>query len=302
MELFLIQAVVLAQSIIMFSLGIGLELKDFKRVFERPYAFTIALICQLIILPSIAFATVKLFSFPPIMAAGVMILSFCPGGVTSNIISKISKGDVALSVSLTAVVSILPFITVPPLIAWSIIHFMGDEAIEFSFYQLALITFLITTTPVSIGVILRHFRSRFATKIEPLLEKIAIFLWVIIVTAAIAKTFEKLLENFLQIGVGLMLLPLAMALIGVIVSRVAGLSVKESKTISIESSIQNSPMAITLATAIAGTGAGIPDLALPAAVYSVTMYMIAIPFIFVFRSWSSKEANNPSTTISSLTR
>lgn len=302
MELILIQAVVLAQATIMFSLGIGLEIADFKRVFERPYAFTIALVCQLFILPALAFATVTFLSFPPVLAAGLMILSFCPGGVTSNIISKISRADVALSVSLTAVVSIVSFISVPPLIAWAITHFMAEDAIEFSFYQLALITFLITTTPVSIGVLIRHMRSDFAKRIEPGLEKVAIVLWVIIVTAAIGKTFDRLLENFLQIGMGLMLLPLAMAMIGILVSYLCGLSVRESKTISIESSIQNSPMAITLATAISGATTGIPDLALPAAVYSVTMYLIAIPFIFVFRSWSSAGSTQVESSMSSPSR
>ena len=293
MELLLIQAVVVAQAVIMFSLGIGLEVADFKRVFERPYAFSIALLSQLLILPVLAFLVVNAFDFPPVLAAGLMILSFCPGGVTSNIISKISRGDVALSVSLTAVVSIIAFMTVPPLIAWSISHFMAEDAIEFSFAQLALITFLITTTPVSIGVFFRHYWQRKAKLIEPLLEKVAIVLWVIIVGAAIAKTFDKLLENFLQIGTGLMILPLAMALIGVLISYIFGLTVKESKTISIESSIQNSPMAITLATAFAGTSSGLPELALPAAVYSVTMYLIALPTVFIFRRWTGNaEANN----------
>ncbi|MCG8609140.1 MAG: bile acid:sodium symporter family protein [Pseudomonadales bacterium] len=288
MELILIQAVVLAQAVIMFSLGIGLEIADFKRVFERPYAFSIALVCQLLILPALAFATVTFFSFPPVLAAGLMILSFCPGGVTSNIISKVSQGDVALSVSLTAVVSIISFITVPPLIAWAITYFMAEDAIEFSFYQLALITFLITTTPVSIGVFVRHNWAELAKKIEPILEKIALALWVIIVSAAIAKSFDKLLENFQLIGSGLMALPLAMAFIGVFVSYIFGLSIKESKTISIESSIQNSPMAITLATAITGASTEIPDLALPAAVYSVTMYLVAIPFVLIFRRWNEE--------------
>lgn len=290
MELLLIQAVVMAQAVIMFSLGIGLEVADFKRVLERPYSVTIALLCQVIILPVLAFTTATVLDFPPVLAAGLMILSVCPGGVTSNIISKIAKADVALSVTLTALVSVVSFITVPPLIAWSINHFMGEQAIEFSFYRLALITFLITTTPVTLGVLVRHFKANFAKRIEPMLEKIAVVLWVVIVSGAIAKTFDKLLDNFLQIGVGLMFLPIAMALIGVVISVVSKLTIKESKTVSIESSIQNSPMAITLATAIAGASAGIPELALPAAVYSVTMYLVAIPVIFMFRRWGNQQA------------
>ena len=288
MEALITPALLFAQATIMFSLGIGLEFADFKRITERPYVFTIGLISQVAVLPLCAFTVAHLFDFPPVFAAGLMLLSFCPGGVTSNIISKLSKGDVALSVSLTALVSVLSFMTVPPLVAWSIGYFMGADAIEFSFFQLSIVAFLVTTTPVVLGVLMRHYRRATALKIEAALEKIAIVLWTIIVVLAIAKTFDQLVENFAQLGTGLLFLPFMMMVIGLTLSKLLGLSRKESKTLAIETSIQNSPLAIALAATIAGGAGVLNELAMPAAVYSITMYIVALSFIVFFRKWDDE--------------
>lgn len=285
-------ALLVAQAIIMFSLGIGLEVKDFKRVIERPYVFFVAMLSQVVLLPVLAFGTAYLFDFPPVFAAGLMLLSFCPGGVTSNIISKLSKADVALSVSLTAVVSVLAFMTVPVLVAMSMKHFLGEEAVTFSLFDLAFVTFLITTTPVLLGVLIRHFKTSIADAIQGGLEKTAIVLWVIIVVLAIANSFERLVDSFAVIGGGLLFLPFIMMVIGIIVSRLFSLSKKESKTLGIETSIQNGPLAIAIAATINDADLAITELALPAAVYSITMYFVALPFIFVFRNWG--EQNNTS--------
>ncbi|REL30822.1 bile acid:sodium symporter family protein [Thalassotalea euphylliae] len=283
-------ALLVAQGIIMFSLGIGLEVKDFKRVIERPYVFFVAMLSQVVLLPILAFGTAYLFDFPPVFAAGLMLLSFCPGGVTSNIISKLSKADVALSVSLTAVVSVLAFMTVPVLVAMSMKHFLGEEAVTFSLFDLAFVTFLITTTPVLLGVLIRHFKENIANAIQGGLEKTAIILWVIIVVLAIANSFERLVDSFAVIGGGLLFLPFIMMVIGIVVSRLFALNKKESKTLGIETSIQNGPLAIAIAATINDADLAITELALPAAVYSITMYFVALPFIFIFRNWG--EENN----------
>ncbi|REL25510.1 bile acid:sodium symporter family protein [Thalassotalea euphylliae] len=283
-------ALLVAQGIIMFSLGIGLEVKDFKRVIERPYVFFVAMLSQVVLLPLLAFGTAYLFDFPPVFAAGLMLLSFCPGGVTSNIISKLSKADVALSVSLTAVVSVLAFMTVPVLVAMSMKHFLGEESVTFSLFDLAFVTFLITTIPVLLGVLIRHFKENIANAIQGGLEKTAIVLWVIIVVLAIANSFDRLVDSFAVIGGGLLFLPFIMMVIGIIVSRLFALNKKESKTLGIETSIQNGPLAIAIAATINDADLAITELALPAAVYSITMYFVALPFIFIFRNWG--EENN----------
>jgi len=271
-------------AIIMLSLGIGLEAADFRRVISRRYPFAIGAVCQVVLLPVAAFVTVKLFALPPAIAVGFMLLSFCPGGVTSNILSKLAKADVALSVSLTAVISLLSIVTVPVLAAWSIDHFMGEDAPEVSISGLALAMFLITTLPVAIGVGLRHFATGFANRIDGPLSKLATILFVLIVIAALAGNWQLFVDNLGIMGAGLISLNLALLLIGLGLARVAKLSWNEAKTISIETGIQNSTLGITLAALITGTESGFSPLALPSAVYGITMYAVVIPFIAWYRN------------------
>ncbi|WP_170460466.1 bile acid:sodium symporter family protein [Ruegeria arenilitoris] len=271
-------------AIIMLALGIGLEAADFRRVISRRYPFAIGAVCQVVLLPVAAFITVKMFALPPTIAVGFMLLSFCPGGVTSNILSKLAKADVALSVSLTAVISLLSIVTVPVLAAWSIDHFMGEDAPEVSISGLALAMFLITTLPVAIGVGLRHFATGFANRIDGPLSKLATILFVLIVIAALAGNWQLFVDNLGIMGAGLISLNLALLLIGLGLARVAKLSWNEAKTISIETGIQNSTLGITLAALITGTESGFSPLALPSAVYGITMYAVAIPFIAWYRN------------------
>lgn len=273
----------LSLAIIMLSLGVGLEVADFRRVLNRRYPFAIGALSQVVLLPVAAFITVKLFALPPEIAVGFMILSFCPGGVTSNILSKLAKGDVALSVSLTAVISLLSMVTVPFLAAWSVSYFLGDAAPEVSITGLAIAMFLITTLPVAIGVALRSFATGFANRIEAPLSKLATVLFVLIVLAALAGNWQLFVDNLGIMGAGLISLNIALLLIGLGLARAANLSWNESKTVSIETGIQNSTLGITLAALITGTESGFSPLALPSAVYGITMYAVALPFILWFR-------------------
>ena len=271
-------------AIIMLSLGTGLEIADFRRVLSRRHPFAIGAVSQVVLLPVVAFVTAKLFALPPAIAVGFMLLSFCPGGVTSNILSRLAKADVALSVSLTAVISLLSILTVPVLAAWSITHFMGEDAPDVSISGLAIAMFLITTLPVAVGVSLRHFATGFANRIDAPLSKLATILFVLIVIAALAGNWQLFIDNLGIMGAGLITLNLALLLIGLGLARAANLSWNESKTISIETGIQNSTLGITLAALITGTESGFSPLALPSAVYGITMYAVAIPFIAWFRN------------------
>ncbi|MEX0367353.1 MAG: bile acid:sodium symporter family protein [Ruegeria sp.] len=271
-------------AIIMLSLGVGLEAADFRRVVARRYPFAIGAVSQVVLLPLAAFATVTLFALPPEIAVGFMLLSFCPGGVTSNILSKLAKGDVALSVTLTAIISLLSILTVPILAAWSVNHFMGEAAPEVSVTGLAVAMFLITTLPVAIGVTIRHYFRGFALALDGPLSKLATVLFVLIVIAALAGNWQLFVDNLGIMGAGLITLNLALLLIGLCLARATGLSWDETKTISIETGIQNSTLGITLAALITNTSTGFSPLALPAAVYGITMYAVALPFLFWFRS------------------
>ncbi len=282
---FLINVVLpLSLAIIMLSLGIGLTLADFKRVFERGWAFVIGALSQIVLVPLAAYVVILAFGLPGELAVGFMLLSFCPGGVTSNMISKLAQGDVALSVSLTAVVSLLSILTVPFLAAWSVVHFMGENAPEITVTDLAIAVFLITTLPVAIGVAIRHFAPGFANRVEPILSMLATVLFLLIVAAALAGNWGTFVENLGTIGPALIVLNAALMILGLVLAGLAGLSWLERKTVSVETGIQNATLGIALAAIISGVSEGFSTMALPSAVYGITMYLVALPFILWFRS------------------
>ena len=282
---FLINVVLpVSLAIIMLSLGIGLTTADFARVFRMPKAFVIGAISQVVLVPLCAYAIARTFGLAPELALGVMLLSLCPGGVTSNMISKMARGDVALSVSLTAVVSLLSILTVPVIAAWAVTHFLGDEGPAVSVTSLAFAMFLITTLPVLIGVATRHYAPSFAVRIEPVLSLIAMVLFVIIVIAALAGNWSVFVENLPTLGPALISLNALLMLLGFGIAVLAGLAVFSAKTVSIETGIQNATLGITLAGLISGqTEGGFSTMALPSALYGITMYLVAIPFVAWFR-------------------
>lgn len=276
----------LSLAVIMFSLGVGLVLDDFRRVAERGWVFAIGALCQLVMIPVAAYLAVWLFGLSGAIAAGVMLLAFCPGGVTSNVISRLAQADVALSVSLTAVMSLLSILTVPVLTGWAVVHFMGENAPDISVTSLALAMFLITTLPVLMGMAVRHFLPGFAISAEPKLVAMASVLFVIIVLAAIASNFALLMENLARLGPALIALNVLTMLGGLVIAMVLGLQWREQKTISIEVGIQNGTLGITLAPLIMGSSGGIPEIGLPSAVYGVTMYLVALPVV----AWMRRRA------------
>ncbi|WP_415921132.1 bile acid:sodium symporter family protein [Tateyamaria sp. SN6-1] len=273
----------LSLAIIMLSLGVGLTVADFARVLRAPRAFAIGAASQVVLLPLAAFVVATAFGLPPELAVGLMLLSFCPGGVTSNMVAKLSRGDVALSVSLTAVISLLTLLTLPTLAAWSVVHFMGDAAPEVSVAALTVAVFLITTLPVAIGVALRHFAPGIATRIEPVLSALATVLFIVIVLAALAGNWDVFTTNLPTLGPALITLNVALLLIGLGLARAARLAWDQAKTVSIETGIQNATLGIALAAIISGQSEGFSAMALPSGVYGITMYLVAAPFVLWFR-------------------
>lgn len=271
-------------AIIMLSLGIGLTTADFARVAKQPKAFGIGAVCQVVLVPVAAYIVTQIFGLPAELAVGVMLLALCPGGVTSNMISKLAKGDVALSVSLTAVVSLLSILTVPVLAAWSVLMFMGEEGPSVSVASLALAMFLISTLPVLIGVVIRHLAPNFAIRLEPKLSLLATVLFVIIVLAALAGNWHLFVENITTLGPALISMNVVLMALGFGLAVALGLATFSAKTVSIETGIQNATLGITLAGIISGqTEGGFSTMALPSAVYGITMYLVAIPFVAWFR-------------------
>ncbi|MEM8649055.1 MAG: bile acid:sodium symporter family protein [Pseudomonadota bacterium] len=275
----------LSLAFIMFSLGYGLTISDFTRVVKFPKAFAMGAVAQIVMLPLIAFTMLHIFSLPPELAVGVMILAFCPGGVTSNIFSKLADGAVALSVTMTAIMSLLAVVTVPLLVSFSNDYFLGVAAPEINVTTLGIQMFLLTAVPVGIGVALRAIAPRFADIAEPWTGRIAVALFALIVVGAIASNWSLFLDNLPTLGPILIILNAVLLVLGVILSRTGGLNMKESKTIAIETGVQNATLGIAIGSLIVGqTLSSLPAFALPSGVYGITMYFVMAPFIIWARS------------------
>ncbi len=276
----------LSLAFIMFSLGLGLTLADFARVVAKPRAFVAGAISQVVILPIVAFLLLQVFTLQPKLAVGVMILSFCPGGVTSNIMTRLAGGSVALSVTLTGVVSLLSVVTVPFLVAFAANHFMGQAAPDIDVTSLALAMFAITAVPVAIGVAIRHAATSFADRAEPLVMRIAMILFVIIVVGALAANWTVFVQNITVLGPLLVVLNVALLLIGLGFGRLLGLDRPDSIAVAIETGIQNSTLGITVGSLIVEAAIGLPPFSLPSGVYGITMYFVSLPFILWARQGS----------------
>ncbi len=273
----------LGLAFIMFSLGIGLTPADFLRVGQRPVAFLVGALNQVVLLPIIALLCIVVFGLRAEIAVGVMILALCPGGVTSNLVAKYARGDVALSVSLTAVISLTSMITVPLILAFSMQRFMGEGAPQIDVTRTALKMCALTVVPVCLGLLARHLASGAMIRAERGIGLAATLLFVIIVAGALAANWDVFLTNLILLGPALVCLLVVLSVIGFFVPRLLGRSLNEAKTISIETGIQNGTLGITVATLIVGGGSITSPYAIPSAVYSVLMYLMLIPAVTIFR-------------------
>ena len=273
----------LALAYIMFTLGTGLKPSDFKVIVSHPKAFIVGLINQIIFVPLVALVVVLLMSPPAEIAFGIMLISFCPGGVTSNMLTYYAKGNVALSVALTGVVSLLSVVTLPILITLAFNHFMKDQAGSISAVKIGLVMFLLTTLPVTLGMLARYKFTDFMVRRSSILNGLASVFFVLIVLAAIATNWQLLQEQLAAIGLELALIIVILFVVSIVTAKVFKLIWFDTKTIAIETSIQNSTTAITLAPIIMGVTT-LPSIALPAALYGVLMYVIALPVIALIRN------------------
>ncbi|MEQ9694719.1 bile acid:sodium symporter family protein [Shimia sp. SDUM112013] len=276
-------ALPLSLAFIMFSLGYGLTFADFGRVLSMPRAVLTGMALQVLAVPLVAYLALMVVELPPAMAFGVMILAFCPGGVTSNILTKLGGGTVALSITLTAVVSLLSVITLPVFAGWAAEAFLGDLAVDIDVTSIGISMFALTAAPALIGLLVRFVATDFAERTEGRVSAIAMVLFVVIVVAALATNWDMFISNVGQLGPMLVGINIVLLIAGVLIARAVGLGGPDGICISIEMGVQNAALGITVAGLIAGQG-GIPEFAVPAAVYGITMYLVTLPGLFVLKA------------------
>ena len=259
----------LALAIIMFGMGLSLTPGDFKRILIYPKAVAIGLCNQLILLPVIAFGLILLFGLKQEIAVGLMILAACPGGATSNLITHLAKGDSALSITLTGFSSLITVLTIPFVVNFSLDYFMpGGEVQQLNVIGTVITVLFITVIPVVIGMLILKKSPALAAKLDKPFRKISVIFFIVIVAAAILKERENIVQYFIEAGPVALTLNVCTLVVGYYSARLFGMTEKQSKTVSIESGIQNGTLGITIAATLLMN----PAMTIPSVIYGLLMF------------------------------
>lgn len=272
-------------AIIMFGMGLTLVIGDFIRIFTYPKAVLVGLINQIILLPIIGFSIVVLFKLSPTMATGVMILSLCPGGPTSNLITQVSRGNIGLSVTLTALASLITVFTIPVLLSEAIAYFTGNTGvvIDLPVLQTMLQILVITVIPIAIGMIIRKRNEGFALRMEKPMRTASTILFVIIFLVIIIANKDNLVQAMKEVGLATLLLNLLTMGLGFLTAKLFVIAGNSQITITIESGIQNGTLAFVIATTILNNF----EMGLPTGAYSIWMFITG--GILMWRLGSKKD-------------
>jgi BASS family bile acid:Na+ symporter len=268
-------------ALIMFGLGMSLTIQDFIRVAKIPKDFLVGFICQLVLLPIIALSIALLLNLPAELAVGLMLIACAPGGVTSNVLTKFANGDVALSITLTAVVSLISIISVPYIIFTSVDFFEIAIVKEVSMTGIALKMFLVVTVPVIIGILIKHFAGNFIDKQESLIQKISVILFMLVFAAIYIEEWDNIISYIANAGLVALLLNISMMIIGFYIAKYFASGAAQQRCISIECGLQNGTLALFVGTQIFGEN--ITTFIVPTAAYALIMMVTSIIFIFVLK-------------------
>ena len=268
-------------ALIMLGLGMGLTTQDFTRVIKQPKDFFIGFICQMILLPIIAFILIKLLNTPTELALGVMIIAAAPGGVTSNVLTKFANGDVALSVSLTAIISLITIISVPFIVFKSADLLQASNNIlnDISMIGISLKMFFVVTLPVIIGMIIRKLASNFIQSKTLIIQRISIILFIIVFAAIWIEEWDKIVSFITRAGTIALTLNIVMMFIGYYVAKIFASGVEQRRCISLECGLQNGTLAVFVSTQI------FDELVymVPTAAYALIMFVTSLVFVFIVR-------------------
>ena len=263
----------LALAIIMLGMGMTLIISDFTRVIKYPRAILIGLTNQLIFLPIIGFSLAIAFNLNPVMAVGLMILASCPGGPTSNLITQVCKGNIALSVTLTAVASLISILTIPFILSYALEYFGSntDVTIELPIIDTILQIMGITVIPISIGMLIRKHKTSFAKRMEKPMRTASTVIFILVFIAVLAANADKLIDGMKEAGLVTLALNIATMGLGYLTARLFKLNFKNTISITIESGIQNGTLALVIATSILNN----VEMGIPIGAYAIWMFLTA---------------------------
>ena len=272
----------IALALIMLGLGMSLTIQDFTRVVKIPKDFLVGLICQLILLPIVAFLLIKLLNTPTELSIGVMLIAAAPGGVTSNILTKFAKGDVALSISLTAITSLISIVSVPFIVFNSIDFFeITYVSNNISMTGIALKMFFVITVPVIIGMVIKHFANNFVANKALIIQRISVALFVFVFIAIYIEEWDNIVSFIVRAGLIATTLNITMMIIGFYVAKYLASGVAQQRCISLECGLQNGTLAVFVGTQIFDESSTL--FLVPAAAYALVMMMTSIIFVFIVK-------------------
>ena len=270
----------IALALIMLTLGLGLTTSDFTRVIKQPKDFLVGLICQVILLPIIAFVLIKILNVQPALALGVMIIAAAPGGVTSNILTKFANGDVALSISLTAIISLLSILTVPFIVIQSAdllnINYITHQI---SMSGISTKMFLVVTLPVLIGMLIRKLANEFIITRTALIQKISLILFIVVFISIWIEEWENIITYLSRAGTITLILNMTMMTLGFYIAKIFASGIAQRKCISLECGLQNGTLAVFVSTQL------FDDVIylIPTASYALIMFVTSIIFVLLLR-------------------
>jgi len=267
-------------AIIMLGMGMTLVPNDFKRIFIFPRAILIGLTNQLILLPIIGFLLAILFNLEPVFALGVMILASCPGGPTSNLITQVCKGNIALSVTLTAFASFISILIIPFILSFSLNYFgeKADTVIKLPIIDTILQIMIITVIPILLGMMVRNYKQNFAERMEKPMRKASTVIFILVFTAIVIASTDKIVSGIQDVGIVTLLLNIVTMSLGYFTAKIFKLNKVDSISITIESGIQNGTLAIVIAASVLNNA----EMAIPGGIYAIWMYVTGGALMWYF--------------------
>ncbi|SME94806.1 bile acid:sodium symporter family protein [Pseudobacteriovorax antillogorgiicola] len=270
--------------VVMLGMGLSLAVTDFKRVGTNPKGILVGLSCQMLMLPALGIVTAVSLGMSPLLSAGLLILCLCPGGVTSNLFCYLAKGNVALSITLTAVVSLITPFSIPVLADWGMAYFLGEgRTIQLPLMRTIITLIAITVLPVGLGMLIKQKRGPLAKRAETPVKVLSMVLLFVIIAGIVRQNWDKLPDFFAQTGIAVVLLNIGTMVIGYFVGRIVALDRKDSIAIGVEVGIQNGTTALFITSTLLAD----PILSIPAATYSLVMFVTGAAYSYIFQRQSA---------------